>query len=123
MKSVIYRATYGLLGVGFLMGSLGTFLMMFDFFSDMAEQVYSPRGHLLQEFGCSLAFMGLMSLWYSFNLKKGRVVGLLLVLFFVLLALVHWIDFFKGNLPIASPLINSVPMLVLAALHSFRPAT
>lgn len=119
MKLAIYKSVYRLIGVGFILACLLTFLMMFGFFTEIAEALYSHKVHILQEFGCSLAFLGLISWWYSFNLDKGKAINLILTIFFVLLALVHWIDFFKGNLSITSPLINSIPMLVLTVMHVY----
>ncbi len=119
MKSAIYTSVYRLMGGAFILASLGTFSLMFGFFPEMAEAMYSHKFHLLQEFGCALAFIGMVAMWLSCHLEQGKAIHLMLTVFFSLMALVHWIDFFKGNLTIASPLMNSVPMLALAVMHRF----
>ena len=119
MKPVIYKSIYRLMGIGFIFGSLGTFSLMFGFFPEMAEAVYSHETHIIQEFGCALAFMGLVTIWLSFNLERGKPIHLILTVFFLLQAFVHWVDFFKGNLPMTSPVVNSIPVLALAVMHMF----
>jgi hypothetical protein len=69
--------------------------------------------HNLREQAAAGIFIGLMSWWCIFNYDRRQLVHLFLMVFALLLAAIHWFDFFTGNLPWISPLYNSVPFLVL----------
>ena len=117
MKSTIYKTIYRLMGAGFIAGGLATFVLMFGFFPEMAAAFYSDKIHILQEFGSAAIFIGMVALWQSANLDKGKAIHLSFTILFLLLALLHLIDFFKGNVPLASPLINTIPVIVFAIMY------
>ena len=120
MHGTVHRLAYGVLGAGFTIAGAATFLLMFGLFPDLAARLCG-ESHVVQEFGCAVVVLGILLLWYSRHLPEGQIVGALATLFFALIAVVHWIDFLHGHLPLRSPLVNSVPMIVLAILHSTRP--
>ncbi len=119
MKTLIYQSIYRLIGSIAVLAGLMTFLMMFGLFPAIAEAFYSHKVHILQEFGCALVFLGLVSFWCSYNLGKCKAINLILVVFFGLFSLLHWMDFFMGNLSVVSALVNSVPLLVLSVMHNY----
>src|SRR2546421_6121144 len=78
-----------------------------------------PLSHVLREQGAAGVFIGLMALWCIFNYERRRAVHYFLMVFAFLLAVIHWVDFFNGNLPWLSPVYNSIPftaLLVMAVL-------
>lgn len=119
MKATLYRLVYRVIGTAFLMVAVISILMMFGFFTEIAQAFYSHEVHIVQEFGCALAFIGLVVWWHSFHLSRGKTMHCLLVIFFALFSGVHWIDFLKDNVPLQSALINSVPMLLLGVMYYF----
>ena len=76
--------------------------------------------HNLREQGAAFIFLGLMSLWCTFNYERSRTIHYFLTLFNLLIAGIHWNDFVKGYLPMASPLFNSTAFVVFAALAISR---
>jgi hypothetical protein len=69
--------------------------------------------HILREQGAAAIFVGLMSFWCIFNNERRRAVHYFLMAFALLLAVIHWHDYFSGNLKWKSPIINTVPFVVL----------
>jgi hypothetical protein len=80
---------------------------------------YEQR-HLMRELGAALVFVGLMSLWCNFNYDRSRTVHYLLTLFNLLIAAIHWYDYSRGDLPLTSPLFNSLAFVAFAALAIAR---
>lgn len=72
-----------------------------------------PISHLVREQGASGVFIGLMFMWCISNEDRRTAVHYFLTLFALLLAVIHWLDFFNGHLSWKSPLYNSVPFLIL----------
>ena len=72
-----------------------------------------PISHLVREQGASGVFIGLMFMWCISNEDRRTGVHYFLTLFALLLAAIHWVDFFNGHLSWKSPLYNSVPFLIL----------
>jgi uncharacterized membrane protein len=77
--------------------------------------------HIFRESGAALVFVGLMSFWLLFHYEQRRTVHILLTIFALLIAAIHWFDFFGGRRPLASALVNSLGFLVLVALAVFSP--
>ena len=72
-----------------------------------------PISHLVREQGAAGVFIGLMLVWCIFNEGRRTAVHYFLTVFALLLAVIHWIDYFGGHLSWRSPLYNSVPFLIL----------
>ena len=69
--------------------------------------------HLEREMGAAAVFIGLMAMWCIVNYDRRRGVHAALIVFAVLLALIHWQDFFAGQRHVKSVVINSSPLMVL----------
>jgi hypothetical protein len=81
--------------------------------------------HAMRENGAAGIFIGLMAFWCAFNYEHRRSVHYCLMVFAFLLAAIHWVDYFRGNLPWISPVYNSVPftiLLVMAVLERVEVA-
>lgn len=82
--------------------------------------------HNLREQGAAIIFLGLMSFWCYLNYSASFAVHLLLTFFTLLLSGIHWFDYFRGQLPLVSPVYNTAPFLiffVLAIGRSRAPKT
>ena len=72
--------------------------------------------HAMRENGAAGIFIGLMAFWCAFNYERRRSVHYCLMVFALLLAAIHWVDYFAGHLPWISPVYNSVPFTVLLVM-------
>jgi len=57
-----------------------------------------------------------MLLWCIFNYERRHTVHYFLIVFTILMAAIHWFDFLRGHKNWVSPIMNSVPVLVLAMM-------
>jgi hypothetical protein len=106
----LHLALYGLLallwtvlGVGGLAGLLPG--------NPTAEEV-----HLARELGAAAVFVGWMHAWCMRNYERRLPVHLGLTLFAALFAAIHWHDWIGEQRSLASPLVSSLPFLVLASM-------
>jgi hypothetical protein len=82
----------------------------------LPPDAYSPvTAHLVREQGAEGVFIGLMALWCLAHFAQRRPVHYALLVFASLFALIHWAEYLGGRRPLASPLVNSVPFLLLIA--------
>ena len=105
---------YGLFGGGALL--IGTVGLLFP--SVVVEEAArdSLVSHLVREEAAAAVFIGSMLLWCIFNYERRHAVHYFLIVFTVLMAAIHWFDFLKGHKNWVSPIMNSVPVLVLAMM-------
>ena len=75
-----------------------------------------PVIHVLREEGAAGVFIGLMSIWCIFNYEKRTAVHYFLIVYTFLMAAIHWFDYLTGHRPLMSPLLNSVPLIVLVLM-------
>jgi hypothetical protein len=112
MKSLAL-AVYG------LFGSLGVLLGIAVLLKPalaLPPDSYSPvTAHLVREQGAEGVFIGLMALWCLAHFGQRRSVHYALLVFASLFALIHWAEYAGGRQQLASPLVNSVPLLLLVA--------
>lgn len=71
--------------------------------------------HIMREQGAAILFVGLMAFWCMFNYGQSKTIHYFLIVFTFALALIHWYEFLNDNRSLASPLLNSVPFLILLA--------
>jgi hypothetical protein len=72
--------------------------------------------HILREQAAMAIFIGCMFLWCIFNYERRRTVHYFLIIFTFLLAAIHWFDYLSGHLNWRSPLLNSVPVVLLTVI-------
>ena len=70
--------------------------------------------HLVREQAALFIFVGLMFFWCLRNFEQRRPVHLALLVFIVVFAGVHWLDFVSGRAGIVGPLINTIPVALIA---------
>src|SRR5438552_13810558 len=113
----INTVIYGLFGIGAILYGAAALLFPTGLESNAAQ---SWRfAHILREQGALAIFVGLMSFWCIFNYERRRSVHYLLMVFAFLLAVIHWHDHFAGPLPWTSPIVNTVPFVVLLIMAVF----
>ena len=105
---------YGVFGIGAILFGVLALLFQGALLSEAHRSF--PLTHIFREEGAAAIFVGLMSLWCIFNYERRTSVHYFLIVFAFLIAAIHWFDYFAGHLPWMSPLINSVPLIVLTAM-------
>ena len=70
--------------------------------------------HLVREQAAGGVFIGAMALWCAFHLERRRAVHLGLLLFTAIFAAIHWAEYLHARRTLLSPLVNSVPFVLLA---------
>jgi hypothetical protein len=124
---VLAKSLYGLLSAAFLVAGaavllLGTGLLpgpARDFFTDIAHGDGETL-HLMQEYGCLLVFIGLISLWFIRHYEASRAFHWAMTAFWGLIALVHWFDIRGSWESPTGPLINTVPFALFLAVGLLR---
>jgi hypothetical protein len=109
MKTV-HLILYGALGIVYLGLGAASFLLFGEGSTDPEVR------HLYRELGASGVFVGLMCLWCVGNYARRRFVHSALLLFTLLFAVIHWMDWCDGLRPIGSGLVNSVPFMLLLTM-------
>lgn len=114
---VIY-AVFGALAVG-----AGTAALLVPALA-LPRESYSPMtAHLVREQAAGFVLIGLMFFWCLRHFEQRRPVHLALLLFTGLFAAIHWADYLQEHRYLLSPVINTLPVLALAATAPFaRPS-
>ena len=78
--------------------------------------------HLLREEAAAFVFIGLICLWAFRNAAARKPVHLALLVFTTLFALIHWVDYLGDRRYLLSPILNTIPTIVLliSAPAAFR---
>jgi uncharacterized membrane protein len=78
--------------------------------------------HLTREEGAAFVFIGLMFFWCISHYEQRRPVHLAFLVFIVLFAGIHWHGYLQNQADIMSPVINTIPVLLLAITAPFARA-
>lgn len=104
------RATYAVFGGFALLAGAVVYLWP----SALTGEDAPPQvSHLLREEAACFIFIGLMFLWCLRHFAERRPVHLALLGFTALFAGIHWVDYFQDFRHVWSPVVNSVPPIVL----------
>jgi len=76
--------------------------------------------HLVREQAALFIFVGLMSFWCIRHYQQRRPVHLALLAFVIVFAGVHWLDFVSGRAGPKYPLINTIPVALIAVTTPLR---
>lgn len=113
MKNV-NQIIYGVFGAGAIL--IGVASLMFQGLIISEAHRTIELSHVLREGGAGGIFVGLMSIWCIFNYERRAAVHYFLIVFAFLMAAIHWFDYLTGHRQLMSPLINSVPLIVLLVM-------
>jgi hypothetical protein len=106
LLSKIPAFLYYLVAAGSLLGGI------FFFYRNLSNP---GENHLEMELASALVFVGMVCAWCARDYERSAALRFFVMVFFGLIALVHWLDYFRGNLTISSPMYNSLPLLGLTA--------
>lgn len=109
----ITLAVYALIGaLGIILGLAALLMPALA----LPPEARSPlTEHLIREQGAEGIFIGLMAFWCLAHFEQRRPVHYALLLFAALFAAIHWAEYFANRRHLLSPLVNSVPLLLLSA--------
>lgn len=79
-----------------------------------ADATTNLTEHLIREEASAFVFIGLMFLWCARHFDQRRPVHVALIVFSVLWAGAHWVEYARDLRRIGSPLVNSGPFAILA---------
>ena len=114
MTKRVNQIIYGIFGALSIL--IGVVSLMFQGLLIPEAERTIELSHILREGGAAGIFVGLMSIWCIFNYERRTAVHYFLIVFAFLMAAIHWFDYLTGHRPLMSPLINSVPVLVLTIM-------
>ena len=80
----------------------------------LAENTTPLTSHLVREEAAAFVFIGLMFFWCLRHFAARGPVHFALLLFTVLFAGIHWFDYLGSRRSLVSPLVNTLPALLLA---------
>jgi hypothetical protein len=83
------------------------------------DAVTPLTSHLTRELSSAFVFIGLMFFWCIRHYSQRRPVHVAFLVFIALFAGVHWQDYFTDRRDLISPLLNSVPVVLLAITAPF----
>ena len=110
-------AVYGLFGT--LAVAAGVIALVTPGVALPANGVNGLTSHLTRELSSAFVFIGLMFFWCLTHYQQRRPVHLALLVFITLFAGVHWNDYLQGRSEFMSPLINTIPVALIAITAPF----
>ena len=114
---VAAKVVYGMLGVIWL--AIGVVALCAPGRAVPADATSPVTLHFVREQGAHAVFLALISLWCIPNFERRGQVHAALILFAVLFAAIHWVEYFGNRRHILSPILNSAPALALALTAPF----
>jgi hypothetical protein len=109
---------YGLLGVLAIAAGLVAWVM--PAVALPAGEATPLTSHLTRELSSAFVFIGLMFFWCIRHYEQRRPVHMAFLVFIVLFAGVHWHDYLADRRDVMSPLVNSIPVALLAIAAPFK---
>jgi hypothetical protein len=119
VKTIVPRAVYGVFGV--LGIGLGILVLIRPSLALPPDGVSTLTAHLVREEASEAIFIGLMFLWCLVHFDQSRPVHFALLVFTALFAAIHWGEYFEGRRQISSPIVNSIPLLLLLVISPAVP--
>jgi uncharacterized membrane protein len=117
MKKV-HKTIYALIGGVALVYGVAT--LFFPAILEKEAANDALLAHILREQAALAIFLGCMSLWCIFNYERRRAVHYFLIVVTVLFAAIHWFDYLADRRHLISPLINTVPLILLLLMMTTR---
>lgn len=106
---------YGILGFVFTIG--GIIGLIYPKLNIAENQHTIPELiHTTMELGAAITPIGMLLIWSAFSSNKTVTLEYFYLIFFLLFSTVHWYEFLLGNRQIFSPVINSIPLLMIIVI-------
>lgn len=98
----------------FVIGTFSFGMFAWVFYSHFND----AEAHPWLELGVGWMLAGALCLWSGTDYSRSPLIRFFCMLFFAMIALVHWLEFARGRMPMYFPLTQSIPIvsLVLAEL-------
>ena len=109
---------YALFGILALAAGLVAFVM--PAVALPAGEMTPLTSHLTRELSSAFVFIGLMFFWCIRHYEERRPVHLAFLVFIALFAGVHLQDYLGDRSDVMSPLLNSIPVALLAITAPFK---
>ena len=107
----VTRGTYVVFGTLALLAGIVALVRPTLILPDVHSQL---TAHLIREEAACFIFVGLMFFWCLLHFAGRRPVHLALLLFTAIFAGIHWADYLRDRRHLSSPLVNTVPVIILA---------
>jgi hypothetical protein len=105
------RAIYALFGTLALLAGIVALMRPTLVLPDVHSQL---TVHLIREEAACFIFVGLMFFWCLLHFAERRPVHLALLVFTAIFSGIHWADYLRDLRHLSSPLINTLPVIILA---------
>jgi len=125
MKLKILKSTiYGILGLIFTSGGIAGLVKpnlnvsnsdSLQHIPDSDVEMHQNLIHTTMELGAAIIPIGLLLIWCAIYYKGSRL-NYFFLIFFMLFASIHWYEYLQGNRDLLSPLINSIPLVLVVLL-------
>ncbi|MEZ4778333.1 MAG: hypothetical protein R2786_03025 [Flavobacteriaceae bacterium] len=115
-KSIVY----GILGLLFSIGGSIGLINPKQNATATNEQIAQDLIHTTMELGAAILPIGFLLIWSALNPKKVQKLNYFFILFFLLFASIHWYEYLLGNRQIESPLLNSIPLILIIIVFAFN---
>jgi len=124
---LLAQSLYGLQSATFLVAGAAVLLLGTGLLPGLVRDAITDIGggssntlHIMQEYGCLLVFIGLITLWFIRHYEASRPFHWAMTVFWGLMALIHWFDIRGSWESPAGPLINTVPFALFLVVGLLR---
>lgn len=93
----------------YITGASGLGMCLWMFLSHFTTEASHPW----LELGAGWMLAGLLCIWCGMDYNRSPVIRFFCMLFFGLIAFIHWLEFFRGHLPVYVPITQSLPFVLL----------
>ena len=104
------RAIYAIFGGLALAAGVAALIMPSLILGDDTSPL---TAHLVREEAAAFVFIGLMFFWCLNHFEQRRPVHFAFLVFTGLFALIHWGDYMNDQRNLLSPVVNTLPVLIL----------
>ena len=127
ITKTLAKSLYGLFGIFYLVAGLSVLLLGTGLLpgavKDLIVDIGQGNGHtlhIMQEFGSTLVFVGLITLWFLRHYDQSRTFHWAMTVYWGLIALVHWFDTKGSFQPGIGPVITTLPLSLFVVVGLLR---
>ena len=105
------QVVYGVFGAAAIVAAIGALVSPRLVTGDAVTPL---TAHLMREQAAGFVFIGAMLFWCIRHFDQRRYVHLALLAFTTIFAGIHWADYLQSYRHVWSPIVNSIPSVLLA---------